>query len=321
MGGESMESILTLKGLLPKHIIDRISGKLLGDGNISIEHNRKPRLRFSHCLRDKDWAIHCYTELKDYVPFSKPKERRVIDRRIKKGFTDSIYVQSLTSPIVNSLLDIWYIHRKKIVPFNLLYEGISPVTLAWWYQDDGHLKNVNGKVSKIILSTNSFSKEENVELINLLNTFYKLTFKLDGQNRIILYERTQILYFLEVIKPYLHSSMKRKFLTPHNDSLPKTNKRTTIYLPSYIHLKKPTSEIHDILANLPKLQSLVRNSLSYQDLIMTSYLDIKSATSKGKGYQVVLNGYLLQQIEDIQQITGLTMSQIVYLCFILEENQ
>ncbi|WP_338788291.1 endonuclease [Metabacillus sp. FJAT-53654] len=316
-----MESILTLKSLLPKHIIDRISGKLLGDGNISIEHNRKPRLRFSHCLRDKDWAIHCYTELKDYVPFSKPKERRVIDSRIKIGFTDSIYVQSLTSPIVISLLDIWYIHRKKIVPFDLLYEGISPVTLAWWYQDDGHLKNVNGKVSKIILSTDSFSKKENIELIELLNTFYKLTFRLDGQNRLILYEKAQILYFLEIIQPYLHSSMQRKFFIPHNDSISKTNKRTTIYLPSSIHLKKPTSEIHNILANLSKLQPLFRNSLLYQDLIKTTYLNIKSATSKGKGYQVVLNGDLLEQIEDIKQITGLTRSQIVYLCYILQENQ
>lgn len=146
---KNMNSINTLISILPKPILDRITGKLLGDGNISIEDKRKPRLRFSHCLRDEGWAQHCYTELKEYIPFSKPKVRRITDNRIKKGYTESIYVQSLTSPIVSALREIWYIGRKKIVPFDLLYEGISPVMLAWWYQDDGHLKNVNGKISKV----------------------------------------------------------------------------------------------------------------------------------------------------------------------------
>lgn len=120
--------------------------------------------------------------------------------------------------------------------------------------------------------------------MHLIKSFYNLTFKLDGQNRIILYEKAQIYYFLDVVEPYLHNSMRRKFFIPHNDSLVKANKRTTVYLPSFIHLNKPTSEIHNILENLPKLRALVINSLTYQELIKEFFFDIKLASHKGKGY-------------------------------------
>lgn len=100
-----MRSIYLLTELVPAHIIDRTTGKLLGDGNISIEQKRKPRFRFSHCLQDRGWAEHCYNELKEHIKLSSPKKRKIIDKRIIQGYTEYLYVQSLT----------------------------SPVTLAWWY--------------------------------------------------------------------------------------------------------------------------------------------------------------------------------------------
>ncbi|MEC2077892.1 hypothetical protein [Metabacillus fastidiosus] len=169
-----------LKELLPSHIIDRVTGKLLGDGNISIEQKRKPRFRFSHCVQDGKWAEHCYDELKKHIELTPSKPRKIIDSRIKKGYTESVYVQSLTSPAIDILKEMWYTDRKKSIPFDLLQEHFSPVTLAWWYQDDGHLKVQNNKVNKIIFSRDSFSKSENKRLIELLDYFYKIQFKPDG---------------------------------------------------------------------------------------------------------------------------------------------
>ncbi len=40
--------------------LSMISGKLLGDANISIEKNRHPRFRFAHCASDKAW---CFTAM------------------------------------------------------------------------------------------------------------------------------------------------------------------------------------------------------------------------------------------------------------------
>jgi len=310
-----MSSLSRLFRSLPIHIIDKITGKLLGDGNISIEKNKKPRLRFSHCLNDKEWALHCYMELKDYVPFSNPRERKIFDERIKTGFTESVYVQSLTFSAIVDLRDIWYKERRKIIPFSLLERGISPITLAWWYQDDGHLKCTNGVLKKIILSTDSFSKEENIQLTNLLDRFYQFKFKLDGQNRLILYEKAQILYFLDVIKPYLHSSMRRKYAIPIHPSSSVKNKRTTVYLPDFIKLESPTKDIMNLLSNLNTLQLILNDPLKYQELMFRWYESIKLATHNGKGYQIVINLDQLHIIQNIQQRTGLTLSQIVYLCY------
>ncbi|WP_376699863.1 hypothetical protein [Parageobacillus thermoglucosidasius] len=63
-----------------------LTGKLLGDGNITIQKNRKPRFRFGHSIKDRDWCVHCYQKLADFLPLNPPKYRRVIDSRIKGGF-------------------------------------------------------------------------------------------------------------------------------------------------------------------------------------------------------------------------------------------
>jgi len=47
---------------------------------------------------------------------------------------------------------------------------------------------------------------------------------------------------------------------------------------------------------------------------------VKLATHKGKGYQVVINSNQLEVIHNIQQRTGLTLSQIVYLCYKIRQN-
>jgi hypothetical protein len=43
--------------LLPLRGLGLINGKLLGDGNLTITDNRKPRLRFQHRYADKDWYL------------------------------------------------------------------------------------------------------------------------------------------------------------------------------------------------------------------------------------------------------------------------
>ncbi|MDR7073149.1 hypothetical protein [Fictibacillus barbaricus] len=40
---------------VPSQNISMLIGKLLGDGNLTNEKNRKPRIRFSHSVVDKEW--------------------------------------------------------------------------------------------------------------------------------------------------------------------------------------------------------------------------------------------------------------------------
>ena len=73
---------------LPLPALSMITGKLLGDANIAIEKTRKPRIRFSHSIWDKEWCFYCWKELNKYIILSKPRYRKIIDPRTKRGFTE-----------------------------------------------------------------------------------------------------------------------------------------------------------------------------------------------------------------------------------------
>jgi hypothetical protein len=105
--------------------------------------------------------------------------------------------------------------------------------LALWYQDEGHLSDCNNKVKKIILSADNFSDAENAILIKLLKQKFNLSFSIDGQNRLCLYDQQQILYFLYIVEPFIHFSMNRKkYHFDNMDQLiiPQTNEQQLAYL-------------------------------------------------------------------------------------------
>lgn len=121
-------------------------------------------------------------------------------------------MQSRTSSVITSIYEKWYPNGRKKLPTDFLKQYLNAKALAWWYQDDGHLKIMNNVAQKIILSTNGFNKEENIWLSDYLFRKFHLKFFRDGQNRLILYDQFQIIYFLHLISPWLHESMDRKKL-------------------------------------------------------------------------------------------------------------
>ena len=93
-----------------------ICGKLLGDGCITKQTGRKPRFQFKHRVEDFEWTNHCYEILKSYLPLNPPVYRKVMDLRLKKGFSESYVVQSKISPIITSIYEKWYPKgQKKLV--------------------------------------------------------------------------------------------------------------------------------------------------------------------------------------------------------------
>jgi hypothetical protein len=242
---------------------------LLGDGNLTIEKHRQPRLRFQHCYLDREWCFYCYNSLKSNIPLASPKKRVTSDPRLIKGYSESVYVQSRTSPLFVSLKQLWYQGNKKVIPFEMLSMLINEAGLAWWYQDDGHLKIKNNKVRKIILSTDYFSREENDQLIELLKLKFNLSFSLDGQNRLCLYDQVQILYFLYTVKPFIHFSMHRK-IYQHPDTIDQSlipqSKRTTISLQDTVSKISPTQDIINIIKQID-MNTFIHNwfNIRYQE--------------------------------------------------------
>ncbi|MCQ6264397.1 endonuclease [Fictibacillus sp. WQ 8-8] len=295
---------------IPKEALEMITGKLLGDGNLTIQPGRKTRLRFSHKVVDQNWCEHCYKELLTYLPVNPPVYRKVMDTRIKAGFTEHFYVQSKTSQMLEVLKDCWYKGNVKVLPKEIIEKVISPLCLAWWYQDDGHLKITNNKVKKLILSTDYFTREENQFLINTLYSKFNLSFKLDKQNRIILYNQPQILHFLSIVEPYI--IMERKKLSNEIHFLQKlTRKRTTIYLPSSIFIEKPT---RDILNSMKELPHLMMKTIEEIQWLYQNTAQLRTDISN-RPYQITIPAERLQQLQYLQQKTGLRKNIIVELCF------
>jgi hypothetical protein len=295
------------------YIYSLLIGKLLGDGCITKQKGRKPRFQFIHATSDKEWCFYCYEQLVNNLPLSSPSYRRLNDSRTLNGYTECFQVQSRTDPIITWLESIWYHNRKKIIPFYLLEQYLDEQALAWWYQDDGHLSQKNNIPKKIILSTDNFTKIENRRLKGLLARKFSLYFNLDSQNRLILYDQLQIYYFLFLVNPFIHPSMERKKLIKRKQIEIK-NKRTTIYLPVSIHLTKPTKQINEILINQHLLIKFFQDRNNYIKFYKHSVVQ-QHISIETKGYQIIINKDYLTLLYSIKNQTGLTISQIVSICF------
>lgn len=318
-----MTQINELLAIIPNDIASLLTGKLLGDANLNLQKGKRPRLYFSHTINDKQWAYFCYDRLKSFLPLPSPKYSKIIDNRVEQGFTEKYYVQSKTCPANDLLREIWYPNNKKIIPFPLLEVTLNSEALAWWYQDDGHLKKKEDTLQKIILSTDSFSKDENLKLIKLLSKKFQLHFSLDGQNRLVLYNKPQINYFLFLVEPYVHQSMSRKRpAIPHTVSPQPLHKRTTIYLPTFIEVKHPTKYINSLLKYLPDIQKEVTSRDTLDKFYKSVYFQRVLATKKmnTKGYQIRINQKSIKNMQLIRELLGITNSQIVSLCYLYQTN-
>ncbi|KLT20027.1 hypothetical protein AA980_04420 [Neobacillus vireti] len=293
-----------------------MTGKLLGDGCITMQKGRKPRFQFAHTTSDKEWCFYCYEELLNGLPLAPPYYKKVQDNRIQKGFTKCFQVQSRTDPLITWLETIWYCNRIKRIPFDFLDQNLTELALAWWYQDDGHLSKKENIPKKVILSTDNFTSIENRQLTDFLAKKFRLYFMLDSQNRIILYDQLQIFYFLRLVEPYMHTSMVRKLISPNQTH--KARKRTTIYLPDNIQVMKPTAEINKKLQNLHTLHEIIMDRTSYIDFYKKRIAH-RCIMKETRGYQIIIDEKYNTLLHSIRNRTGLTVSQIVAICFLLND--
>ncbi|MFD0944663.1 hypothetical protein [Savagea faecisuis] len=288
----------------------RMTGKLLGDGCITREPNRQPRFHYTHHVPDLAWTTQCYDELKSYIPIHEPIYRKVTDERLIKGYSENYFVRSRVHPIITKLYDIWYPNGTRIVPRTFVRRYFNAEALAWWYQDDGHLKIENGQVRKIILSTESFTKEENEWLIELLYDTFQLQFRRDKANRILLYDQFQCFVFLHIVEPYMNDCMERK-KNPHLPAKPFAQK-PAIRLPLTIQLTKPTAQLN---AALERLDYFFDEEHVNMERIMQQFLPRSFTTEPKKHVQVRLTNDNRKCLLALRKATGLTLSELSTWCF------
>lgn len=260
-----------------------------------------------HRTEDVEWIQYNYEQLQAFIPLAPPQYEKIQDDRLKQGYSERYMVQSKTHPLINELYDLWYPNGKKIIPFTWLEHHFTAESLAWWYQDDGHLKkNKNGVVEKLVLSTECWTDEEREWLQSILNLHFHLLFSIDGQKRLLLYDQAQIHYFLQLVEPWLQPCMWRKMKTASSYVIP--SKRTTLKITSHFKCNKPTQQVNTCLSQfMPKL--------SFTPTVFQQTQAVQLEKSEKKAYQIQLTEENRQQFRRLHGQTGLSFNAITQQCF------
>lgn len=142
----------------------------------------------------------------------------------KSGYCDNaVYAGHLAMDvnIANHVLQDCYIDGKKVITEQMM-DNITPLSLAFWYMDDGTIKHrsMDDRQNPTIeISTCGFTKEENEVLINMLWNKFGVKSNLRRERTYwsiyITAEGTRV--FLDLIKDYIPACMKYKTLVEYEN--------------------------------------------------------------------------------------------------------
>lgn len=193
-----------------KHLVEILFGKLLGDGNL----HRSGALRFCHSGKQREYIEHCYELFKNYT--RSPIKQKIRQRLGTGNMNEELSFS--TRSIFQEYLNLLYKYdtntnkRIKILPTNLA-NYLTTRSLAYWIMDDG-MKSHN----QLSLCTQSFTKKENLFLINILTTKFNLECKLLEQRatkhpgKVWYYIKIyNINHLWSLVKDYILPSMYYKF--------------------------------------------------------------------------------------------------------------
>ncbi len=174
--------------------IQILIGCLIGDAYIT----KLGKIQIEQSDKQKDYINWKYQELAS-ISYSGPKE--VIrfeksDNRVTKSF------RFWTRQYFRIWRDKFYQGNRKIFPKDLA-SLITPLSIAFWYMDDGCFSG-----RQCTLSTESFDSDSKVFLLNKLENFgIEAIIRSNGKLRI---KNNSLSKFFELVDPYIHSSMRYK---------------------------------------------------------------------------------------------------------------
>lgn len=179
-----------------------LTGKLLGDGSISADGRS---VLWGHSVEQKeysDWTAECLGGL------AHPTEASAISgygtSMVRRRTVSSDLVQGLTARFAR-------VSGRKCVPDDLV---LTPISLAFWYMDDGSLGHSEGQLDRANFATCGFTQEDNELLVASMGRL-GISASVHGQPgrlRIAVNANDAELLFL-MIAPYVHPSMQYKLPT------------------------------------------------------------------------------------------------------------
>lgn len=106
--------------------------------------------------------------------------------------------------------ELFYPDGKKTIPIQILEKWLTPLSLAIWYMDDGHLE----KHKYPTIATESYRLEDLDKVISLLKDKFKLDCLLNKKKKRLRIRSNSVNQFFDLIFEYMPECMKYKSLDP-----------------------------------------------------------------------------------------------------------
>lgn len=173
-----------------------ILGSVLGDAYIYPQG----KICFDQSAGQKEYLMWKYESLKNLCY---PKVSRVVrfDHRYNKK---NVSYRFFSRQYFRPLRHIFYVDGRKIVP-KALREVFTPLVLAVWYMDDGHLEH--GKYP--LFATESFSDLDIKLLTKIIYSNFGIETKIDAKRRIRITSSSKNRFY-KLVEPWVNPNLRYK---------------------------------------------------------------------------------------------------------------
>lgn len=190
-------------------------GSILGDGSLKKQKGYKnARISIRHSEVQTEYFYWKVAQLKEIA------NKKSVQIQKPTGFSKKkkLLFQSKSDPELTLLYNLTYKGNKLKIKRKWL-NNLSPLALAIWWMDDGSL--IGQKKNKGVLCTDGFELEQ----VKLISKYLKIVWKVENTvweykrerkgeikkyPRIWINKKEALKQWIEIIKPYIHKSMKYK---------------------------------------------------------------------------------------------------------------
>ena len=182
-------------------------GMLLGDANLqnfSVE-KQTYRLRVLHSKKQIEYLEHKFFLFKNFTRANIGELKEYKNNKVYY----KVYFNTVTDIKFKFFADMFYKDGKKKLP-KLIHRYLNPISIAYWYMDDGSIK-WKKKSKAVRICTDNFEKKEVERLVSILNLKFNLSARIfRNHSRFRIYIPNDEYKFSNLIIKHVHYSMKYK---------------------------------------------------------------------------------------------------------------
>lgn len=198
----------SLPAQLPENLFHVALGLILGDASLYKTKTEGTKIKIEQGYKHKTYVEHLNVLFKDWTFFKEPYAY-IAKKGKRQGQIKSYSFRTFAHPAFDILWNLFITSGKKTYQTGTVTKYLNGIGLSYWIADDGSLHK---KSNEIILNTQSFSYEENVQICKELNQKFNLHAKVLNHKKKywVLYIPASDAAILRTYLVHLPVSMQRK---------------------------------------------------------------------------------------------------------------